>query len=101
MKNVQKLKESERRWSNPSTHHRNSPILLTFDPVVQCYIHHVLHDGQELGGEQGVLAVTRAVQHPAVPQLHHQTHLPQGEGLQQVAPPQSTHHLGHSRDNLS
>lgn len=99
-----KCTKTQRVWEenlNPSTYHCNSPIVLTFDPVVQCYIHHVLHDGQELSGEQRVLAVAWAVQHPAVPQLHHQTHLPQGEGLQQVPPPQSPHRLRHSRENLS
>lgn len=67
--------------------------LLTFEPSVQCYIHHVLHDGQKLWGEQGVVTVSWTPQHPAVPQLHHQTHLPQGESLQEVTPTQSTYCL--------
>lgn len=36
---------------------------------------------------------SRAVHHSAVPQLNNQTHLPQREGLQQVAPTHSTDRL--------
>ena len=74
-------------------------LLLTFEPAVQCHIHHVLHDGQELGGEQRVVAVVGPPLHPAVPQLHHQTHLPQGEGLEQIPPTQSPHRLGDSSEH--
>lgn len=68
---------------------------LTSEPVVQCRVHRVLHDGQELSGEQRVPLPPVAVQHPAVPQLHHQTQLPQGEGVRQVAAPQGSHRLPH------
>lgn len=65
---------------------------LTSEPVVQHHVHRVLHDRQELGGEQRVPLPPVAV-HPAVPQLHHQTQLPQGEGLWLAASPQSSHRL--------
>lgn len=71
----------------------------TFEPAVQSHIHHVLHDRQKLRGEQGVVTVSGTLQPPAVPQLHHQTHLPQGESLQQVAPTQSTHRLRDTGDD--
>lgn len=74
---------------------------LTSEPVVQRHVHRVLHDGQELSGEQRVPLPPAAVQHPAVPQLHHQTQLPQGEGLRQVATPQGSHCLPHGQGGLN